>query len=94
MLKALPVADRPAYIEARSYFRRLFSCGIPHLVGSGFLQPDGEFQVCWRWFPKFLPPNCHEEVAYVVKQLVNGVTLLSTMDGSPETGTTSATRRR
>ena len=74
-LRALPAAERPAYIEARPYFRRLFSCGTPHLVGSGFLQPDGEFQVCWRWFPTFMPPNCHEEVAYVVKQLVNGVTV-------------------
>ena len=74
-LRSLPAAERPAYIESRPYFRPLFSCGTPKLVGSGFLQPEGEFQVCWRWFPTFLPANCNEEVAYVVKQLINGVTV-------------------
>ena len=74
-LRSLPAAERPAYIESRPYFRPLFSCGTPKLVGSGFLQPEGEFQVCWRWFPTFLPANCNEEVAYVVKQLIDGVTV-------------------
>lgn len=74
-LRSLPAAERPAYIESRPYFRPLFSCGTPKLVGSGYLQPEGEFQVCWRWFPTFLPANCNEEVAYVVKQLIDGVTV-------------------
>jgi hypothetical protein len=74
-IRALPAEARPAYINARAYLHRLWSCGTPRLVGSGFLQPDGEFQVCWRWFPTFLPANCREEVAYVVKQLVDGVTV-------------------
>ena len=74
-LRSLPASERPAYIESRPYFRPLFSCGTPKLVGSGFLQPEGEFQVCWRWFPTFLPANCNEEVAYVVKQLIDGVTV-------------------
>ena len=74
-LRSLPAAERPAYIESRPYFRSLFSCGTPRLVGSGFLQPEGEFQVCWRWYPTFLPANCNEEVAYVVKQLIDGVTV-------------------
>ncbi|MBP7777274.1 MAG: hypothetical protein KA371_09115 [Acidobacteria bacterium] len=74
-LRTLSPLDQAAYIEARPYFRRLFHCGTPHLVGSGFLQPDGEFQVCWRSFP-FIPPfNCFDQVAYVVKQLINGVTV-------------------
>ncbi len=30
--------------------------------------------MCWRWFPTFLAANCNEEVAYVVKQLIDGVT--------------------
>jgi hypothetical protein len=74
-LRSLPAAERPAYIESRPYFRPLFSCGTPKLVGSGFLQPEGEFQVCWRWFPTILPANCNEQVAYVVKQLIDGVTV-------------------
>jgi len=74
-LRSLPAAERPGYIESRPYFRPLFSCGTPKLVGSGFLQPEGEFQVCWNWFPTYLPANCNEEVAYVVKQLIDGVTV-------------------
>ncbi len=74
-LRTLSPADQAAYIEARPYFRRFFTCGTPHRVGSGFLQPDGEFQVCWRSVPFVTPRRCHDEVAYVVKQLVNGVTV-------------------
>lgn len=74
-LRSLPAAERPAYIEVASILPPLFSCGTPKLVGSGFLQPEGEFQVCWRWFPTFLPANCNEQVAYVVKQLIDGVTV-------------------
>ncbi len=74
-LRSLPPAEQAAYIEARPYFRRFFRCGTPRLVGSGFLQPDGEFQVCWRSFPFITPIHCHDQVAYVVKQLVNGTTI-------------------
>ncbi|MEZ5288090.1 MAG: hypothetical protein R2712_25495 [Vicinamibacterales bacterium] len=74
-LRALPAAERPAYINARPYLHRLWSCGTPRLVASGFLQPDGEFQICWRALPVILAPNCRLQVAYVVKQLVDGVTV-------------------
>ncbi|MCC7243004.1 MAG: enoyl-CoA hydratase/isomerase family protein [Acidobacteria bacterium] len=74
-LRALPPAERVAYIEARPYLLSLFRCGTPRPVGSGFIGPDGEFQVCWRRFPTILLPHCRDEVAYVVKQLIDGVTV-------------------
>lgn len=75
LLRALPPAEQPAFIEARPYIRHLFQCGLAHKVGQGFIQPDGTFQVCWRDWPRLLLPWCHEEVAYVVKQLINGTTV-------------------
>lgn len=74
-LERLPPAEQAAYIEARPYLRHLIICGESHRVGQGFLQPDGSFQVCWRAFPIILRPNCHIEVAYVVKQVIGGTTV-------------------
>jgi hypothetical protein len=74
-IRALSPAERPAYIEARSYLKALFHCGDPKPVGSGFLGLDGEFQVCWKSPPSILIRFCRDEVAYVVKQLVDGVTI-------------------
>lgn len=74
-LRSLGHAEQAAYIEARPYLRHLLLCGTPAKVGQGFIQPDGSFQVCWRAFPILLRPNCHIEVAYVVKQVINGQTV-------------------
>lgn len=74
-LRSLPPTEQAAYIEARSYLRHLVFCGTAAKVGQGFLQPDGSFQVCWRAFPFIPRPNCHIEVAYVVKQVIGGQTV-------------------
>jgi len=74
-LRSLAPAEQAAYIEARPYLRHLLLCGTPTKVGQGFIQPDGSFQVCWRTFPILLRPNCHFEVAYVVKQVIGGQTV-------------------
>ena len=74
-LKSLPPFEQAAYIEARPYLRHLTFCGTASKVGQGFLQPDGSFQVCWRAFPFIPRPNCHIEVAYVVKQVIGGQTV-------------------
>jgi hypothetical protein len=74
-LRSLPAVQQAAYVEARPYLRAFFHCGTPKLVGSGFVGPDGEFQVCWTSFPWLPPPHCRDEVAYVAKQLIDGVTV-------------------
>lgn len=74
-LRSLAPAEQAAFIEARPYLRHLLSCGTATKVGQGFLQPGGTFQVCWSQFPFLTRANCHFEVAYVVKQLINGVTV-------------------
>lgn len=43
-------------------------CSTPKLVGTGFVQNNGVFSVCWKEPPTFLLPECHEEFAYIVKQ--------------------------
>src|SRR5262245_28071912 len=69
-LRRLPREELPAYINARPYLRcRSYSCSTPKKVGSGEINPDGRFNICWHASP-FLPvkPFCHAEYAYVVKQ--------------------------
>lgn len=47
-------------------------CGPPVKVGEGFVQDGGTFSVCWTTPLVLLPPHCHEEFAYVVKQPIGG----------------------
>jgi hypothetical protein len=74
-LRSLPATEQAAYIEARPYLRHLTFCGTAARVGQGVIGPDGAFQVCWPQYPTLLLPNCHFELAYVVKQVINGVTV-------------------
>lgn len=69
MLRTLPRQEIAAYINARPYLLcRRYSCSTPEKVAEGFLNPDGRFNLCWLEPWRFLAANCHEEVAYVVKQ--------------------------
>ncbi len=48
LLRSMPRQEAAHYINARPYlFHRLCSCGQPVKVGSGTIQPDGSFNICW-----------------------------------------------
>ena len=53
---------------------RLCSCGRPVRVGSGSLQDDGGFNICWLEALRLFRPNCFDQYAYVVKQTIGGTT--------------------
>jgi hypothetical protein len=72
-LESLPASELPAYIQARPYL--FCTCGAPTLVASGFLQPDGEFDICWNERLRLLWLHCHDEYAFRIKQLVDGGTV-------------------
>jgi hypothetical protein len=72
-LRTLAPTDQLAYIESRPYLFCWNRCGAPRRVGRGFLQPDGTFRVCWTEPLTFLRMYCHEEFAFKVTQVVNGV---------------------
>lgn len=44
-------------------------------VALGFIQPNGDFSICWNEARRFFVINCHDEYAYVVKQIVDGDTV-------------------
>jgi hypothetical protein len=72
-LSAPEVAD---YISERVYLRPFWChCGATEFVGEGLIQPDGTFRVCWRDPFIRLRPNCWDEYAFVVRQVINGVTV-------------------
>ena len=72
-IRSLPVTEQAAYIQARPYLWRWFcSCGPAKKVAQGFIHPDGKFSICWEELPSFIPFNCYDEYAYVVKQSING----------------------
>jgi hypothetical protein len=72
-LSGLEVAD---YVTERAYLRPFWChCGAAQLVGEGPVHPDGTFRICWREPLIRLRPWCHDEYTFVVKQLVNGVTV-------------------
>ena len=72
-LGGLEVAD---YVSERAYLRPFWChCGAAQLVGEGPVHPDGTFRICWREPLIRLRPWCHDEYAFVVKQLVNGMTV-------------------
>ncbi|NOT87475.1 MAG: hypothetical protein HOP03_04760 [Lysobacter sp.] len=75
MLRSLP-SDRAAeYIQSRAYlFHRLCRCGQPSKVGTGTIQPDGSFNICWPEPWRLLSVNCYEQYAYVVKQTIGSTT--------------------
>jgi hypothetical protein len=67
----------PAYVAARPYLRPFWcSCGGVSAVASGTIRPDGTFSICWREPLRFEFPGCHEEYAFVVRQLINGQTVV------------------
>jgi len=72
-IRSLPRAEVAAYIQARPYLLSLFSCGTPVKVAQGGIQPDGDFDICWREPWRFLLPRCHDEYAFVVKQNIGGM---------------------
>jgi hypothetical protein len=74
-LRSLPLPQATQYVEARPYLHhRLCSCGRPVRVGSGSLQDDGTFNVCWLEALRLFRPNCFDQYAYVVKQTIGGTT--------------------
>lgn len=75
LLRSLPRDQAAQYINGRAYlFHRLCLCGQPVKVGSGTIQPDGSFNICWLEPLRLLQPNCYEQYAYVVKQTIGGST--------------------
>ena len=72
-LRAMPRDQAAQYINARAYlFHRLCRCSVPVKVGSGTIQPDGSFNICWLEPWRILRPNCYEQYAYVVTQTIGG----------------------
>lgn len=75
VLRSLPRDQAAQYIHGRPYLlHRFCRCGQPVQVGSGTIQPDGSFNVCWLEPLRLLLPNCYEQYAYVVKQTLGGTT--------------------
>ncbi len=71
-IRRLSKAERVEYISARPYL--FCTCGGATKVGQGFLQPSGEFHICWNEPIRPILPHCHDEYAFVVKQVINGTT--------------------
>ena len=75
LLRSLPRDQAAHHINGRAYlFHRLCLCDQPVKVGSGTIQPNGSFNICWREHLHLLQPNCYEQYAYVVKQTIGGST--------------------
>jgi len=72
-LRTLKGAHLSEYIKLRPYL--WCTCGTGTKVGEGLIADNGTFTACWREFPHILLPNCSEEYAYKVKQVINGVTV-------------------
>jgi len=80
-LRAMPRDQAAQYINTRPYlFHKLCSCTLPTRVGSGTIQPDGSFNICWLEPLRLLLPNCFDQYAYVVKQTI-GATTTTIYDG-------------
>ncbi len=73
-IRRLPSAEAAAYIRARPYLW-VCSCGRATKVAQGPIQPDGTFSICWWEFPRLQRARCYDQYAYVVKQVINGVTV-------------------
>lgn len=80
-LRTLSLAEAAKYIEARPYLlHRFCSCSAPVRVGSGPLQADGSFSICWIEALRPFRPNCYDQYAYVVTQTI-GATTTTIYDG-------------
>jgi hypothetical protein len=74
-LRSLPAEQAALYIQDRPYLlHRLCLCGAALKVGSGTIQPDGKFNICWLEALRLQQPNCYDQYAYVVKQTIGGTT--------------------
>lgn len=74
-IRSLPAAERPRYVLDRPYLRPYWChCSAPVQAGQASLRPDGTFRICW-WGTPFPSHGCHDEVAFVVRQSVNGSTI-------------------
>jgi hypothetical protein len=75
-LEAMEPARIPDFVASRPYLRPLWcSCGAPIEVGQGSIRPDGTFTVCW-FAPPIIIDFCIEEFSFVVRQSVNGQTVV------------------
>lgn len=75
-LESLSPPEVADYVSERAYLRPFWChCGPSQFVGEGFIQPDGTFRVCWRDPFIRLRPGCHDEYAFVVRQVINGLTV-------------------
>jgi len=75
-LESLEGPELADYVSERPYLRPFWChCGPAAFLGEGFIQPDGTFRVCWREPFIRLRPNCHAEYAFIVRQVINGVTV-------------------
>lgn len=73
LLRGMPREQAAQYINTRPYlFHRLCSCSQPVKVGSGSIQPNGTFNICWLEPWRILLANCYEQYAYVVTQTIGG----------------------
>jgi len=72
MVRSLRGPALARYLEFRPYL--FCTCGPASKVGQGFIQPDGDFMICWSDYP-LVPVDCDDKYAYVVKQVINGVTV-------------------
>ena len=71
-LQKLEPAAQIEYINARPYLLCFRRCGEARKVAQGFLQPNGEFTICWLTPLVLLRLGCHLEYAFVVKQVIDG----------------------
>jgi hypothetical protein len=75
-IESLSAPEAADYISERAYLHPLWChCGASQFVGEGLVQPDGTFRVCWRDPFILLRPECHDQYAFVVRQVINGVTV-------------------
>ncbi len=81
ILRGLTREQATTYVNARPYLlHRLCTCTTPVKVGSGSLQPDGTFNVCWFERFRVLGRGCNDQYAYVVRQTI-GLTTTTIYDG-------------
>lgn len=64
---------RHAFLVARPWL--WCTCGAGTKVGQGFVGEGGRIHVCWREPLRFLPANCRDQYAFVVKQNIGGNTV-------------------
>jgi hypothetical protein len=74
-LRSLSGDQAAQYIQDRPYLlHRLCLCSAAVKVGSGTIQPDGRFNICWLEPLRLVQANCYDQYAYVVKQTIGNTT--------------------